>query len=274
MAADSQSKLVSRGAAADIAGSPLWYSDSGGPGVPVVFVHANTGNGEAWGPQTGYFERAGFRTVVFDRRGWGRSPSLGPASTRSAAEDLAGLADHLRLAAFHLVGIAGGAFVAIDFAAAYPDRIRSAVLAASIGQLAEPEIEAFAKRIRIDEIWPPASAANRELSAGYRGRNPDGTGKWLAIEARSKRPGESPQPLITPNTYLKLAAITVPVLVVAGGADLIAPPALMAIWAPYISDHQFATIDAAGHALAWEEPERFNTLVSRFIARRTEETIR
>ena len=121
MAADSQSTLVSRGATADIAGSPLWYSDSGGPGVPVVFVHANTGNGEAWGPQTGYFEQAGFRTVVFDRRGWGRSPSLGPASTRSAAEDLADLADHLRLDAFHLVAIAGGAFVAIDFAAAYPE---------------------------------------------------------------------------------------------------------------------------------------------------------
>src|SRR2546422_7453784 len=33
---------------ADLPGVRLWYTDSGGSGVPVVLLHANTGNADSW----------------------------------------------------------------------------------------------------------------------------------------------------------------------------------------------------------------------------------
>ncbi len=32
----------------ELPGVRLWYTDSGGTGVPVVLLHANTGNADGW----------------------------------------------------------------------------------------------------------------------------------------------------------------------------------------------------------------------------------
>jgi hypothetical protein len=36
----------------DVPGAKIFYKDSGGRGVPVVFLHAYTGSAEVWGQQT------------------------------------------------------------------------------------------------------------------------------------------------------------------------------------------------------------------------------
>ena len=66
---------------ADLPGVRLWYTDSGGAGVPVVLLHANTGNADGWQYNIPGFAAAGYRAIAFDRRGWGRStanPATGP----------------------------------------------------------------------------------------------------------------------------------------------------------------------------------------------------
>src|SRR5580693_6756531 len=100
----------------DVPGAQIFYKDSGGPGVPVVFLHAFTGSADVWEHQIPAFTRAGYRFIAYDRRGFGRTvaDANGPAST--GADDLRALADHLKFDKFHLVGTAGGGFVALDFA--------------------------------------------------------------------------------------------------------------------------------------------------------------
>ena len=49
----------------------LWYQDTGGDGAAVVFVHAFSGNADAWTPQTPAFTASGYRCITYDRRGWG-----------------------------------------------------------------------------------------------------------------------------------------------------------------------------------------------------------
>ncbi|MCG8399354.1 alpha/beta hydrolase, partial [Bacillus atrophaeus] len=90
---------------------------------------------------------AGFRVVAYDRRGWGKTKvePRGPAGT--AASDLLALADHLGLARFHLVGTAAGGFVAFDFAASYPERLRSLVIANSMGGLQDQEVVELQRRL-------------------------------------------------------------------------------------------------------------------------------
>jgi len=78
--------LVMAGAegAAPIPGAKLFYTDSGGSGVPIVLMHAATGSVRAWEHQTEAFARAGYRVIAFDRRGWGRTTSEPSAAAGTA----------------------------------------------------------------------------------------------------------------------------------------------------------------------------------------------
>src|SRR5215471_19555778 len=179
---------------AELPGVKLRFSDTGGSGVPLVLLHANTGNSEIWQNQVGAFARAGYRVIAFDRRGWGRSladPASGP-QPGTIAGDLDALAEHLKLDRFHLLGVAGGGFAALDYAGWRPERLRSLVIGASTGQISDKEIADFISRIEIPDIRRKP-AAYREVGPSYRGANPEGTKLWTEIDERSRQPGAPSQ---------------------------------------------------------------------------------
>jgi pimeloyl-ACP methyl ester carboxylesterase len=253
---------------ADLPGVKLWFTDTGGDGIPIVLLHANTGTSESWEAQAAAFAAQGYRVIAFDRRGWGKSvadAATGP-QPGSVAADLDALADHLRLGKFHLVGVAGGGYVAIDYAGWRPERLRSVVIAASTGQFSEGEMLDIAARIEIPELRKQG-AVYREVGPSYRRADPDGTRRWIEIEAHARQPGVPSQPLRTPNTFAKLATITVPVLVMAADADLLAPPAVMRAWASHLKSYEWAAVPDSGHAIAWEHPDVFNESVLAFVKR-------
>jgi pimeloyl-ACP methyl ester carboxylesterase len=251
---------------ATLPGVRLWFTDTGGNGEPIVLLHANTGTSEIWEPQVEAFSKAGYRVIAFDRRGWGRSqadPATGPQPGHTA-EDLHALADFLSLPRFHLVGVAGGGFVALDYAAWHPERLSSLIVGASTGSVSDKEIQDIIARIEIPGIRA-LPGHFREVGASYRGTNPEGTKRWLEIEEHARQPNAPAQPLRTPNTFAKLATITTRTLVIAADADLLAPPALMKIWARHVKGAQWATVADAGHAVTWEQPAAFNDLVLKFL---------
>jgi len=256
------------GAYAELPGVKLWFTDTGGAGVPIVLLHANTGTSDAWANQVESFSLAGYRVIAFDRRGWGKSiadPSTGP-QPGSIAGDLDALADHLKLDRFHLVGVAGGGFAALDFAAWHPERVRSLVIGASTGQVTDKEIADFIARIEVPDLRKQP-AVYREIGPSYRGANPDGTRRWIEIEEHARQPGAPAQPLRTPNTLAKIETISAPALVMAADADLLAPPALMRIWASHLRNHEWVLMPDSGHAIAWEQPNTFNKKVLEFVKR-------
>jgi len=266
--AKSRAEIYDSGQYATLPGVKLWFIDTAGSGVPIVLLHANTGTSAYWESQITKFSRAGYRVVAFDRRGWGKSiadPTTG-SQPGTIAEDLEALADYLKFDRFHLVGVAGGGFAALDYAGWRSQRLRSLVIAASTGKVAEKEMEEFTARIEIPELRK-LPAVYREVSASYRGANPDGTKRWMDIDAHARRSGATEQPLRTPNTFAKLEAIATPTLVIAAGADLLAPPALMRLWAEHMKDHEWAMVPDAGHAIAWEQPDAFNEKVIAFLSR-------
>src|SRR5206468_5068522 len=87
---------------ADLPGVRLWFKDTGGPGVPVVFLHSNTGSSQNWQNQIPAFTAAGYRFIAYDRRGWGRSMSQPGADPGTAADDLHNLMKYLGIDRFHL----------------------------------------------------------------------------------------------------------------------------------------------------------------------------
>ena len=251
---------------ADLPGVRLWFTDTGGTGEPVVLMHPITGTSESWQPQIATLAKAGYRVVAFDRRGWGKSladPATGPQPGH-ASEDLHALAGYLSLDRFHLVGVAGGGFVALDYAAWHGDRLRSLVVGASTGSVSDAEIQDFIARIEIPGIRA-LPAHYREVGASYRGASPEGMRRWIEIDEHARQPNAPAQPLRSPNTFAKLATIAVRTLVMPADADLIAPPGLMWMWANHVKDARWAVVPAAGHAIAWEKPEIFNANLLRFL---------
>ena len=125
---------------------------------------------------------------------------------------------HLGLEKFHLVGTAGGGFIALDYAAGRPERLLSLIVGGSTGAIEDKEVADFIARIAIPDIRKQ-STHYRELGPSYRGANPEGTQHWIEIDESARQPGVGFQPpLRKPNTLAKIATITA--LRWKGSADL------------------------------------------------------
>jgi pimeloyl-ACP methyl ester carboxylesterase len=258
--------LAAEGTYADLPGVKLWYTDTGGTGTPIVMLHANTGTSAVWENQTKALSAAGYRAIAFDRRGWGKSiadPASGP-QPGTIAGDLDALANHLKLGRFYLLGVAGGGFAALDYAAWHPERLRGLIVAASTGSFSEKIMVDMTNRIAIPGL-DKLPAEYVELGLSYRATDIDGTARWNEIEAHARQPNAPSQPLRSPNTFAKVETIRLPTLVIVADADLYAPQAVMKTWASHIRTHQLTVIDDAGHAVAWEKPSAFNAAVLGFL---------
>jgi len=152
---------------APLPGVKLFYTDTGGAGVPIVLMHAATGSVRAWEHQTSAFVQAGYRVVAFDRRGWGRTTSEPGTAPGTAADDLIALMDYLHIDRFHLVGTAAGGFVTFDAALSFPARLRSIVVANSIGGVQDESFVELGRRLRPPEFsaMPRSCARCRRRTA-------------------------------------------------------------------------------------------------------------
>lgn len=252
---------------ADLPGVRIWYKDTGGSGVPVVFLHAGTGSVRVWEHQVPAFTAAGYRFIAFDRRGWGRTEVLPTGSQPgTAAEDLDRLMDHLHVDRFHIVATAAGGSIAWDYALSYPKRLRSMVIANNTGRVEDQaylDLVASLKPKLFDELPPEF----REVGPVYRASNPEGTRRWVELEKMSRPPGPRlpTQPLKSHLTFEALESVETPVLMIAGGSDLAAPAPLQHFFSDRVRHVETLLVPNAGHSTFWERPDVFNRAVLEFI---------
>ena len=254
----------------ELPGVYLWYNDTGGEtGTPVIFMHAASGTCDSWVHQVPVFTEAGYRCIAFDRRNWGRSqPSPTGDQPGYVSDDLHGLVMHLNLDRFHIVATAAGGMGGLDYALVHPERVRSLVVANSIGGVQDPAYLQVQQRLRPPEIQG-LPIHLRELGPSYRGVDPEGTRRWMEIERASRPEGTSvpAQASREPMAFARLETMRIPVLVLASGADLLSPPALMRLLGEHIPNSEFVVVPEAGHAAFWEQPESWNRTVLEFLSR-------
>lgn len=271
----------------DAGGAKLWYWDTGGNGEPVVFVHPRSGSGLSWTYQQPVFARAGYRVIGYSCRGHARSEQSEPPQLNpSGVEDLRKLAEHLRLGRFHLIGSAAGGMLAARYSVAYPQTLRSLVLASSILGIQDSAYEEKRAPL-LPRTFHTLPREFRELGPSYRAANPQGVARWLEIEKSSRAeppaptlatPGTTDGPaasLITrdpsenqkPLTFETLSAVAakIPVLLLTADADLFMPPSLLSYVAARIPHASLAIIENAGHAAFWEQPVAFNRTLLEFL---------
>ena len=257
------------GAFATLPGRRLWYVDTGGTGTPVVLLHAASGSVLMWERQLPALRAAGYRVIAFDRVGWGRSELDEGAAPGTAADDLQGLLAFLRVDRFHLVGTAAGGFVAFDYALSFPERLRSLIVANSIGGVQDEEYLALGRRLRPSPQFDALPVDVREVGPSYRAADAAGTARWAELSRQSRLARSLPSPQTFKNriTFARLETVHVPALLISGGADLYAPPPVMRLFADHMRGAEMLAVPDAGHSTFWEQAELFNRTVLAFLAR-------
>jgi pimeloyl-ACP methyl ester carboxylesterase len=191
----------------------------GSQGEPVLLIHGFASSVRFNWREPGWIAllvRNGFRVIAFDNRGHGESEALyDPAQYASAlmAEDARRLLDHLGIARADVMGYSMGARIAAFLALAHPERVRSAVFAGLAGNMVRPVAGTgpIAKALEAESI----DAVNNPTARTFRAFA-DKTGGDLKALAACIRGAREP---LTREAVVRLAC---PVLVVAGGEDVIA----------------------------------------------------
>lgn len=267
--------LADGGEVARLGGVDLWYWELGKKGAPtIILLHPGTGSGEVWGYQAAPFADAGFRVVGYSRRGFLRSTRGDPANPGTASDDLRLLLDHLDIRQCHIVGTAAGAFVATAFAVSWPERVASLCLACSLLSPSDPVIGRMAASLR-GPWYDGVPHDVRELAPSYRMINPQGVEKWNEFHARSR--GDNPpisQPFGRPVTLDHIEQLEMPVLLVAGDADLLSPPPIARLLHRSIPGSELVVIPECGHSAYWERPGLFNAAVVAFLEKHARERAR
>jgi pimeloyl-ACP methyl ester carboxylesterase len=103
-------------------GARIWYA-AYGSGPAVILLHGGMGNGGNWGYQVPALVRSGYRGVVIDSRGHGRSTrDAQPFSYDLMASDVLAVMDALELEKAGFVGWSDGACTALILGANAPAR--------------------------------------------------------------------------------------------------------------------------------------------------------
>jgi pimeloyl-ACP methyl ester carboxylesterase len=233
-----------------------------GAGRTVLFVHGGLGDSRLWEPQARALASR-FRTIRYDMRFFGRSES--PGVEYSSIDDLIGVLDALEVERAALVGLSMGGGLALDATLAHPDRVWAlAHVAAGVSGMPvnpfsdeqEAKFDAAEKRRDLDgmmdvdfAIWAPLGVEDRfrELWRA----TPDARG--LPDGARSR-----------PREPAKLAAVSVPTLVIVPTHDPAAQREVGATVARAIKGAQLVEVDS-DHFLTLRKPELVTTILERFL---------
>jgi pimeloyl-ACP methyl ester carboxylesterase len=171
---------------------------------------------------------------------------------------------HLGLARFHVVATAAGGIGGLDYAVEHPERVRSLVVANSIGGVQDPEYLEVQHRLRPPEIQR-LPIELRELGPSYRGTNHEGTIEFEVAQQPSRGTPGARAAATAPDDVRAAGDHTSPSARARRRSRPPEPPALMRMLAAHIPNCQFVTVPEAGHAAFWEQPEIWNRLVLEFL---------
>jgi 3-oxoadipate enol-lactonase len=155
------------GIAALPSGLQLYYREDwlGAPwldGAPMVFLHGNLETGEVW---YGWVPRMAQRFHLYrpDLPGFGRSkaPANFEWSLANYTKAVADLLDAIGVPSAHIVGAKTGGAIAMQFAATYPQRTRTLVVASGPFSSVDPKMESATQQMRL------GSAATKEEMAYF-----------------------------------------------------------------------------------------------------------
>jgi 2-hydroxy-6-oxonona-2,4-dienedioate hydrolase len=249
-----------------------------GSGEPVVLMAGTGGHLEAYAHNIGALAEH-FHVIAYDYPGHGY--------TTHATEDLelpdyvshlAGLLDALGIERAHLNGESLGGWVALKFAAEFPERTLRLVLNTPGGTMARPEVMERIRSLSQAAADDPTEAHIRARLEWLMADPATVTDELVAIRRTIyARPGfaESMRHILCLQdpeirrrnlvTDEELAAVPHGALVVWTSDDPSGPAAAGMDMAEKITGGRFELVTGAGHWPQWEQRDRFNELAVDFL---------
>ncbi|GAA3091483.1 alpha/beta fold hydrolase [Streptomyces rectiviolaceus] len=257
-----------------------------GDGDPVVCIPGGPADSRYLGDLGGL--AAHRRLIVLDTRGTGRSAiPEDPASYRCdrLVEDVEALREHLALPRMDLLGHSGGANIATQYAARYPQNIGKLALVSPGTRAVGVEITGDTRRdlvrLRKNEPWfPSAFAALEAITEGtgtdWEAISPFFYGRWdTAAQHHHAASRPSNEEAVagfaaegafdTEATRAGLARCEVPVLLLTGEFDVNSPPQPVAEFAALFPDATFVVQPAAGHYPWLDDAGQFVATTAAFL---------
>lgn len=107
----------------------IWYTTYGQePGIPVILLHGSLGHGGNWGYQVPALVEGGYRVIVIDSRGHGRSTRDDrPFTYQLMASDVLAVMDTLHLDKASFLGWSDGAVISMCVAMKTPNRVNGVI---------------------------------------------------------------------------------------------------------------------------------------------------
>lgn len=260
-------------------GARLYYWDTGGDGEALVMAHAGTGSAFVWGYQQQVFADAGYRVIAYSRRGY-RGSEPGPVDADGRAleasgrplDDIEALVNYLGLERFHLLGQAAGGGISNGYVKEHTDRILTSISVTALQSIDEADWSDPTTSLRVlggaTELGSFNSnpAELREVGPSYRWANPEGLAAWIELE-HTNRPMLVDHAAGVRVTWADIESRAFPTLLIAGDADLYAPPSMYRYLHSRVPNSELYIVSEAGHSVYWEQPQVFNRLVLDFLSR-------
>lgn len=214
-----------------------------GQGQPLILLH---GNGES----CDYFEHQipcfskDYRVIAIDTRGHGQSPrGEKPFTIKQFSEDLHDFMDENGIEKAHVLGFSDGGNIALEFALKHPERVEKLILNGA---------NLFSSGVKPLYQWP--------IEIGYR------IAKLFAKKSEKAKQNAEMLGLMVNEPHIEpaeLAALTMPVMVVAGTKDMIKEKHTRLIYKS-LPNAQLAILEG-NHFVANKNATAFNKVVEVFL---------
>lgn len=250
--------------------------DHCGSGDLVLFLHGIGGNRSNWKRQLIALSEH-FNAAAWDARGYGESDDYdGPFTSAVAAEDAIRVIDSFGSERAHLVGLSLGGRLCQEIYHRYPDRVLSLTLADTspglLHAMTLDEAQALleSRRRPLLDGGSPADTAAAVARTLVSARASAGAFEEIVASLSAVRPRSYLKVLDTLLEFdrqAELANIRVPVNVVVGADDCVAPPSVARELARAVGYAEMVVIPDAGHISNIDQPEAFNRCAMDFLMR-------
>jgi pimeloyl-ACP methyl ester carboxylesterase len=232
-------------------GARIWYAVYGS-GAPVILLHGGLGHSGNWGYQVPALVEGGYRTVVIDSRGHGRSTrDERPYTYELMGADVLAVMDTLNLEKTALVGWSDGACTALILASKVPSRVAGVFyFACNMDPSGTKEFE-FGPVVQ--RCFSRHVKDYAQLSA-----TPDQFDQFSEAVGLMQRT----QPDYSAED---LAQIQVPVAIVHSEHDEFIKREHAEYLARSIPDAEFIYLPGVSHFAPLQRPEQFNTAILTFL---------
>jgi len=253
-------------------GIELYYELHGPPEAEVLVLSNGVLMSTAsWAFQTPVLSK-NTRVLLYDCRGmWQSDHPPGPYTMEQHADDLAALLDALHIEQAHIAGISYGAELSMEFAIKYPQKARTLVLSSAVSHV-EPLLAGWMTS------WTAAARAG-DAAMLFNVTYPlNFSEAWIAANPKALEVAKQRYQTLDCAAFLELLLsfgalnitgrlheIAAPTLVIVGEDDILKPRKYAEIIAREIPHAELIVVPHAGHAVCWEQPGVFNTLLLGFV---------